>query len=178
MANAFYVDMGYTKDQVAAVTHVYGVIMTLAGGFLGGALSMWFGVMRVLMLGAVLSAASNLLFAWLSGHGHDVTALVFVVSADNLSSGIASAAFIAYLSGLTNVQYSATQYALFSSLMLLLPKFLAGFSGQYVDAFGYGHFFVATSLLGIPVLLLIWLAGRTTALRAAAPPAPALDPAR
>ena len=160
MANPFYVDMGYTKDEVAAVTKVYGVIMTLVGAFIGGVLSMRVGVMRVLMLGAILSAASNLLFAWLSGHGHDVTALVFVVSADNLSSGIASAAFIAYLSSLTNVQYSATQYALFSSLMLLLPKFIAGFSGQYVDAFGYGHFFAATSLLGVPVLVLIWLAGR------------------
>jgi PAT family beta-lactamase induction signal transducer AmpG len=160
MANPFYVDMGYTKDEVAAVTKIYGVIMTLVGAFIGGVLSMRLGVMRVLMLGAVLSAASNLLFAWLSGHGHDVTALVFVVSADNLSSGIASAAFIAYLSSLTNVQYSATQYALFSSLMLMLPKFLAGFSGQYVDAFGYGNFFVATALLGVPVLGLIWLAGR------------------
>ena len=159
--------MGYSKDEVAAVTKVYGVVMTLAGAFVGGALSMRFGVMRVLMLGAVLSAASNVLFAWLAGHGHDVTALVFVVSADNLSSGIASAAFIAYLSSLTNVEYSATQYALFSSLMLLLPKFLAGFSGQYVDAFGYGQFFVGTALLGVPVLLLIWLASR--ALR---PPAP------
>ena len=167
MANPFYVDMGYSKDEVAAVTKVYGVVMTLAGAFIGGALSMRFGVMRVLMLGAVLSAASNVLFAWLAGHGHDVTALVFVVSADNLSSGIASAAFIAYLSSLTNVEYSATQYALFSSLMLLLPKFLAGFSGQYVDAFGYGQFFVGTALLGVPVLLLIWLASR--ALR---PPAP------
>jgi PAT family beta-lactamase induction signal transducer AmpG len=160
MANPFYVDMGYTKDQVAAVTKVYGVVMTLVGAFIGGVLSMRLGVMRVLMLGAILSAATNLLFAWLSGHGHDVTALIFVVSADNLSSGIASAAFIAYLSSLTNVQYSATQYALFSSLMLLLPKFLAGFSGQYVDAFGYDHFFVATALLGVPVLGLIWLAGR------------------
>ena len=160
MANPFYVDMGYTKDEVAAVTKIYGVIMTLVGAFIGGVLSMRFGVMRILMLGAMLSAASNLLFSWLAGHGHDVTALIFVISADNLSSGIASAAFIAYLSSLTNVNYSATQYALFSSMMLLLPKFLAGFSGRYVDAFGYGHFFTATALLGLPVLLLVWLASR------------------
>jgi MFS transporter, PAT family, beta-lactamase induction signal transducer AmpG len=160
MANPFYVDMGYTKDEVAAVTKIYGVIMTLVGAFIGGVLSMRFGVMRILMLGALLSAASNLLFAWLAGHGHDVTALIFVISADNLSSGIASAAFIAYLSSLTNINYSATQYALFSSMMLLLPKFLAGFSGKYVDAFGYGNFFTATALLGLPVLLLVWLASR------------------
>jgi len=172
MANPFYVDMGFTKDEVAAVTKFYGVIMTLVGAFLGGALAMRFGVMRVLMLGAVLSAASNLLFAWLAGHGHDVRALVLVVSADNLSSGIASAAFIAYLSGLTNVHYSATQYALFSSLMLLLPKFIAGFSGQYVDAAGYPQFFVATALLGVPVLLLVWLASRAKLIPPARGPAP------
>ncbi|MCJ0765424.1 AmpG family muropeptide MFS transporter [Variovorax terrae] len=160
MANPFYVDMGYTKTEVATVTKVYGVIMTLAGAFVGGALSMRLGVMRVLMLGAVLSAGSNLLFAWLGTRGHDVGALVFVISADNLSSGIASAAFIAYLSGLTNVNYSATQYALFSSMMLLFPKWLAGFSGKYVDSFGYSHFFTATALLGLPVLLLVWLASR------------------
>ena len=160
MANPFYVDMGFTKDEVAAVTKVYGVIMTLAGAFLGGALAMRWGVMRVLMLGAALSAATNLLFAWLATRGHDVNALVWVVSADNLAGGIASAAFIAYLSGLTNVQYSATQYALFSSMMLLAPKWLAGFSGAFVDAYGYEAFFHTTALMGFPVLLLIFLASR------------------
>ena len=160
MANPFYVDMGYTKDEVAAVTKIYGVVMTLVGAFIGGALAMRFGVMKVLMLGAVLSAASNLLFAWLGSRGHDVTALIFVIAADNLSSGIASAAFIAYLSSLTNINYSATQYALFSSMMLLLPKFLAGYSGQYVDTFGYSYFFTATALLGVPVFFLVWYTSR------------------
>jgi PAT family beta-lactamase induction signal transducer AmpG len=162
MANPFYVDMGYTKDEVAAVTKVFGVIMTLLGAFIGGVLAMRLGVMRVLMLGAVLSAASNLLFAWLGTRGHDLHALVWVISADNLSSGIASAAFIAYLSSLTNIQYSATQYALFSSMMLLAPKWLAGFSGRFVDLYGYEHFFVATACLGLPVLVLIALAKRYT----------------
>ena len=162
MANPFYVDMGFTKDEVAAVSKVFGVVMTLVGAFVGGVLSMRLGVMRVLMLGAVLSAASNLLFAWLGTRGHDLTALVWVVSADNLAGGIASAAFIAYLSSLTNVSYSATQYALFSSLMLLLPKFIAGYSGAFVDAYGYGRFFVGTAALGLPVLLLVALASRAT----------------
>ncbi|MGJ7486303.1 AmpG family muropeptide MFS transporter [Variovorax sp. LT2P21] len=160
MANPFYVDMGFSKEEVAAVSKVFGVVMTLVGAFVGGILSMRFGVMRVLMLGAVLSAASNLLFAWLAAHGHDMTMLVLVVSADNLAGGIASAAFIAYLSSLTNISYSATQYALFSSLMLLLPKFLAGYSGVFVDAYGYVPFFVGTALLGLPVLVLVALAAR------------------
>jgi len=158
MANPFYVDMGYTKAEVATVTKVYGVLMTLLGAFIGGVMALRWGVMRILMLGAVLSALSNVMFAWLSGHGHDVNALIAVVSADNLASGIASAAFIAYLSSLTNVQYSATQYALLSSMMLLLPKFIAGFSGDYVNAHGYADFFHATAWLGLPVLVLVGLA--------------------
>ncbi|HEY9198017.1 MAG TPA: MFS transporter [Gammaproteobacteria bacterium] len=160
MANPFYVDMGYTKQEVANVAKVYGLIMTLIGAALGGLLTARMGVIRTLMLGAVLSAATNLLFVWLAGRGHDVQGLIFAVSADNLSAGIATAAFVAYLSGLTNVAYSATQYALFSSVMLLLPKFLAGFSGAAVDAHGYALFFTATALLGVPVLILVWLAGR------------------
>jgi len=165
MANPFYVDMGFTKDEVAAVSKVFGVIMTLVGAFIGGVIAMRIGVMRTLMMGAILSAASNLLFAWLAGVGHNVNLLILVVSADNLSGGIASAAFVAYLSSLTNIQYSATQYALFSSMMLLLPKFLAGYSGKYVDTFGYAHFFVSTAILGIPVLVLVWLATRNLTTR-------------
>ena len=160
MANPFYVDMGYTKDEVAAVTKVFGVVMTLLGAFVGGVLAMRLGVMRVLMLGAVLSAATNVLFAWLGTRGHDLTGLILVISADNMAGGIASAAFIAYLSSLTNVQYSATQYALFSSMMLLAPKWIAGFSGRFVDANGYTEFFLGTALLGLPVLILVALVSR------------------
>jgi PAT family beta-lactamase induction signal transducer AmpG len=168
MANPFYRDMGFTKDEVAAVSKVYGLLMTLAGVGLGGLMAMKLGVTRVLFLGALLSALTNLLFAWLAGRGHDLDALIWIISADNLSAGIASSAFIAYLSGLTNVSYSATQYALFTSVMLLLPKFLAGFSGWAVDQVGYAAFFTGTALLGLPVLLLVWLAGRVSQ----PPPAP------
>ena len=160
MSNPFYVDMGYTKNEVATVSKVYGVIMTIVGAVIGGVLTAKIGIMRTLFLGAVLSAATNLLFVWLAGRGHDVAGLVFTISADNLSAGIATSAFIAYLSGLTNSAYSATQYALFSSVMLLLPKFIAGFSGNFVDTYGYASFFTATALLGLPVLVLVWLAGQ------------------
>jgi len=169
MAFPFYVDMGYSKDEVAAISKIYGVLMTLAGAFIGGILALRFGVMRILFVGAVLSAASNLLFAWLATRGHDMTGLILVISADNLSAGIASAAFIAYLSSLTNIAYSATQYALFSSVMLLLPKFVAGFSGAFVDAYGYVAFFQSTAWLGVPVLILVWLASRIDTRQSKAP---------
>lgn len=160
MSNPFYVDMGYSKDEVATISKVYGVLMTIVGAGIGGVLIAKSGIIRTLLLGAFLSAATNLLFVWLAGRGHDVGGLIFTISADNLSAGIASSAFVAYLSGLTHTAYSATQYALFSSVMLLLPKFIAGFSGEFVDAYGYEMFFSGTALLGVPVLVLVWRAGR------------------
>jgi len=155
MANPFYVDMGFTKDEIAWVSKVFGVLMTLCGAFLGGALSQRFGVIRVLMWGAMLSCGSNLLFAWLCGQGHHLGALIGVISADNLSGGIAQAAFVAFLSGLTRVQFSASQYAMLSATVFLLPQSLAGFSGVAVEHMGYFWFFIGTALLGLPVLILI-----------------------
>ena len=116
---------------------------------------MRFGTLRILFLGAVLTASTNLLFALLNEVGHNLELLTLIISLDNLSAGIATAAFVTYLSSLTNVAFSATQYALFSSIMLLLPKLLAGFSGRVVEQIGYSHFFIGTSLLGIPVMILI-----------------------
>ncbi|MBL3527487.1 MAG: MFS transporter [gamma proteobacterium endosymbiont of Lamellibrachia anaximandri] len=160
ISNVFYVDMGFSKGEVATITKIYGVIMTLVGAGLGGLLMVRIGVMRTLLLGGLLAAATNLLFAMLAGVGHDVPMLTLVISIDNLSAGVATAAFIAYLSSLTNISYSATQYALFSSVMLLLPKFLGGFSGVMVDGMGYQAFFLLTTLMGVPVLVLILLAMR------------------
>lgn len=160
MANPFYADMGFTKTEVAAVSKVFGVVMTLAGAFLGGIAVMKLGVLRTLLIGAVLSAGTNLLFSALAAVGHSVPFLVVTVSADNLSAGLASAAFVAFLSGLTSSAYSATQYALFSSLMLLLPKFLAGFSGVLAEALGFSGFFILTAAVGVPVALLVWIAER------------------
>lgn len=160
ISSVFYVDMGFSKGEVALVANLLGVVMTLLGAVVGGLLVARLGVMRVLLLGGVLAAATNLLFAWLAGIGHNVAMLTLVIAADNLSAGLASSAFVAYLSGLTNVAYSATQYALFSSVMLLLPKFIGGFSGVMVDNIGYVGFFLITTSMGVPVLLLILLAMR------------------
>ncbi|HIT96598.1 MAG TPA: MFS transporter [Candidatus Aphodousia faecavium] len=159
MANPFYQDLGFSKEEVAAVSKVFGVVMTLLGAFIGGMISTRLGVMKTLFLGGLLSAITNLLFSWLATQGHHLPYLMITVSADNLAAGIASVAFLAYLAGLTNTAYTATQYALFSSVMLLLPKFLAGFSGFVVESIGYSLFFVSTALIGVPVLVLVaWAA--------------------
>lgn len=160
IANVFYQDMGFTKPQIATVVKTFGLFMTIAGGFLGGILAVRFGVMRIMFLGAVLSSLTNLLFMLLAGMGNDVMMLYIVISADNLSAGLASAAFIAFLSSLTNISFTAVQYAIFSSLMTLLPKILGGYSGSMVESIGYEWFFLSTALMGLPVLLLISVAAR------------------
>ena len=162
IANVFYVDMGFTKIQIAYVAKFFGLGMTLLGVFLGGALAPRIGLGRLLLVGAVLVSVTNLLFAWLWGQQPTTVNLALVISADNLSAGLATAAFVAYLSGLTNVKFSATQYALFSSLMVLPPKFLGGFSGWMVDQLDYTLFFLFCSLLGIPVVWLLSVLRRVT----------------
>lgn len=158
ISNLFYQDLGFSKSEIAGAVKTFGLLMTIVGGFVGGLLALRFGVIRILMLGAVLAAATNLLFMLLAGIGYDLFWLYLVISADNLSAGIASAAFVAFLSSLTNVSFTAMQYAIFSSLMTLLPKLLGGYSGSMVDAMGYSKFFLLTAILGLPVLLLIRLA--------------------
>jgi PAT family beta-lactamase induction signal transducer AmpG len=159
MANPFYLDLGYSKSEIASVAKVFGFFMTIAGSALCGILVLRLGILRPLMLGAVMVASTNLLFAMLAGiHDGPAPALMWlalVISADNLSGGIASTAFVAYLSSLTHRSYTATQYALFSSLMTLPGKFISGFSGWVVDTAGYPQFFVIAAALGIPAILLV-----------------------
>jgi len=158
MANPFYLDLGFSKTQIADVSKVFGFFMTICGSFLGGILVVRYGIMKPLLLGAILVAVTNLLFAVLAVSEPNLKLLAMVISADNLSGGIAASAFIAYLSSLTNSAYTATQYALFSSLMTLPAKLAGGFSGIIVDDYGYQHFFIYASLLGLPAIILVtWL---------------------
>jgi len=165
ISNVFYQDMGFTKPEIAAAVKTFGVVVSILGGFLGGILANRFGVMRSLLWGGILSAATNVMFVGLANVGHDLNWLYAVVAADNLAAGLASAAFVAFLSSLTQVSFTAVQYAIFSSLMTLLPKTLGGYSGGMVDAMGYPWFFVLTALMGLPVLVLVWLAGKRLAVR-------------
>lgn len=160
ISNVFYADMGYDKETIASVTKVFGLLMTLAGGLVGGIACLRWGVLRMLFVGGFLTAATNIAFMWLASGEPSIAKLALVIGADNLSAGLASAAFVAWLSALTNIQFTATQYAIFSSLMTLFPKLLSGYSGGMVDAVGYGNFFLGTALLGVPVLILIAWLGR------------------
>lgn len=159
MSNPFYLDIGYSPEDIASVTKIFGLIMILVGAALGGLLVARMGVLKAALLGAVLSPASNLAFVWLALQAHpSLPDLVVTISVENLANGMAMTAFIAYLSSLTNTRYTATQYALFSSLMTLPGKFIGGFSGWVVDHAGYAWFFADTAIAGVPVVvLLIWL---------------------
>jgi PAT family beta-lactamase induction signal transducer AmpG len=160
ISNVFYVDMGFSKYQIATVTKVFGLWMTILGGFVGGFLTIRYGVLKILMLGAVMTVITNLLFIPLANNPGNLSLLYVVIGADNLTAGLAAAAFIAYLSSLTNLSFTAMQYAMFSSMMTLFPKLLGGYSGSIVDSLGYESFFLISSMMGVPVLVLIWAVDR------------------
>jgi PAT family beta-lactamase induction signal transducer AmpG len=173
MANPFYIDMGYTLQQIANVSKIYGFVMSILGALLGGALVFRIGAARLLAPSVFLIAASNLTFGWIAAGGRpDPLMLAAAISVDNLSTGMAGSVFIAFLSGLTNAAYTATQYALFTSLMTLPGKLIASYSGWMVDTLqasyatpsdkfgGYAIFFVYTAMLGLPAFVLALLVQR------------------
>jgi PAT family beta-lactamase induction signal transducer AmpG len=161
MANVFYIEKGFSIAEIATYSKFFGTIATIVGGVIGGLASVHLGVMRSLFIGALISALSNILFAWLALVTADVKILAFVITADNVASGFAGATFIVYLSALTSIKFTATQYALFSSTMLFLPKLIAGYAGGFVNLFGYPTFFIFTAIIGVPVLLLIMWINKT-----------------
>jgi PAT family beta-lactamase induction signal transducer AmpG len=155
MANVFYIDQGFSKEEIASVSKLFGLVMTLLGAGAGGLLIVRFGILPILFIGGISSAATNLMFVALSDMGAHLNMLILTISCDNFSAGLATSAFVAYLSSLTNLKFSATQYALLSSIMLLLPRLIGGYSGVMVESVGYHNFFMLTALLGIPTLVLI-----------------------
>jgi len=156
ISNIFYQDMGFSKPEIATAVKTFGVIVSIVGGFLGGIVATRYGVYRTLMIGAILTAFTNLVFVWLALVGYNLPVMYTAVTIDNLAAGFASAAFVAFLSSLTSVSFTAVQYAIFSSLMTLLPKTIGGYSGTLVDNIGYPSFFIFVTLIGIPVLWLVW----------------------
>jgi len=157
ISTVFYLDIGFSKTEIATIVKTFGLLMTIVGGFLGGMLTVRFGVLRILLAGAILSSATNILFMMLAEAGPDPLLLKVVIGADNLAAGLASAAFVAFLSSLTSISFTAVQYAVFSSIMSLFPKLIGGYSGTIVSNIGYPSFFLSTALMGVPVIYLIWL---------------------
>ncbi len=158
MANPFYLEMGFTNDEIAAVSKVFGLSSTLAGGLLGGLMVMRWGIIKTLLITGILQALSNLVFVAQALAGHDVGMLVATIASENVAGGMATAAFVAYLSSLCNTAYTATQYALLTSFMAFARDVLSATSGALAEAVGWVGFFVATTGLALPgLLLLLWM---------------------
>lgn len=156
ISNVFYQDMQFSKVDIANAVKLVGVVMAIGGGFLGGLLAQKMRIMRAMMVGAILACVTNLLFILLTYHPGSLPYMYLAVILDNLAAGLASAVFIAFLSALTSIRFTAVQYSIFSSLMTLLPKVIGGYSGSIVDSTSYPFFFLFTFALGIPILALIY----------------------
>ena len=157
MAMPFYVDTGFSKEEVAIVTNAFGIAMTMAGVFVGGLLIYRYNLMAVVFLGALLVMLTNVAFAWLDTIGHNVSALTVTITLDNFSQGVASTALIALLSGLTNRSFTATQYAALFLLATFPATIIKGFSGFFVDSFGYFNFFLYAAALGLPAAVISYV---------------------
>lgn len=157
----FYLDQGFSKTEIAAISKVYGIWVGIAGAFLGGIAVVRWGVKYALLVGIVLGAISNLLYLWLIGANGDLTMLTIVISGENLAQGFLGTTAVAYLSALVNQRYTATQYALFSSLVTLPGKVLGFYSGRIVEAMGYAPYFWITTVAIVPAIaLFFWLMPR------------------
>jgi PAT family beta-lactamase induction signal transducer AmpG len=172
MANPFYLDLGFTLKQIAAVAKIYGTALSVVGILVGGLAVARLGRMRSLLLGSALVVISNVAFSVLAARGQpSLVGLAAVISLDNFAQGVHGTALIAFMSSLTSASYTATQYAVLSSLYALPGKLLMGTSGIVVDHIGYPTFFLYTAALSIPALVLLyWLSRRADfqPLRAAA----------
>ena len=165
MAMPLYIDLGYDKSVIGSVKGAFGITVLIFGAFLGGWAATKYGLAKAMIAGAILTIITNLAFAWLATVSSPKSYYLLVtIGADNIAAGFAGSVFIAFMSIMTNRKYSASQYALFSSLFAFYGKSLAGFSGVLADKIGYESFFVVTALFGVPALIFViytWLSGFT-----------------
>jgi PAT family beta-lactamase induction signal transducer AmpG len=154
LANPFYLDLGFTKVQIANIAKLYGFVVSAVGIAAGAWLSVKIGIARCLLIGTFLIASTNLFFALLSMVGAELWLLTVTISFDNFAMGFASTVLITYLASLTSPSYTATQYALFSSLMSFFGKLMAGYSGEVQEWVGWTGFFVYAAATGIPAVIL------------------------
>jgi len=149
-ANPFYADLGFNLSEIATVTKVFGFTITIIGAFIGGLSVARFGISKLLIISSILLTVTNLFFLFLNNAGPSLPALVLTISADNFALGFSGTVFIAFLSSLTSRYFTASQYALFTSVMFLPGITLSGFSGQIIESSGWSTLFIYSALLGIP----------------------------
>jgi PAT family beta-lactamase induction signal transducer AmpG len=154
LANPFYLDIGFSLAEIGTVAKLYGSWISIIGIAGGGWAVIRFGVPKCVVAATVLIASTNLFFAALALTGADIAMLAVTISADNFAMGFAGTVFIAYLSSLTNISFTATQYALFSSVSSFAGKLTAGYSGEVQEAIGWFGFFMYAAALGIPAIIL------------------------
>ncbi len=155
MTTPFYLEMGFSTSEIGAVVKLFGFWATIIGGLLGGVLMLRIGINRSLWIFGVLQALSTAGFAILVVVGHELAWLAAVIAFENLSGGMGTAAYVAFMASLTNKQFTATQYALLSSLMGIPRVMAAAPTGFMVEAMGWGSFFISCALVAIPGLLLL-----------------------
>ena len=157
MANVFYYEMGFSLTEIASVSKIFGMGATILGGIVGGIVVSRWGLYKSLWICGILQGLTTLVFVLQAWSGHNIFMLISCISLDNISGGMSVAAFVAYLSSLCSVAYTATQYALLSSLMSLPRDLVAATSGYMAEAVGWDWFFVLTSLMVVPGLALLWI---------------------
>jgi PAT family beta-lactamase induction signal transducer AmpG len=178
LAGPFYLDSGYTKADIATVSKLYGVWIGIAGAFAGGLAIAAFDLRRLLVVGAIVVAVSNLAFLLMAQNPAQQWAFFAAITADNLSQGFAGTVLVAFMSGLTHRHFTATQYALLVSLANLPGKFVGGLSGFIVEASSYSMFFTLSAVSVVPTLLVLaWLWPRLATPEAAPAPAAAVPAA-
>jgi len=155
MASSFYVEMGYTNKEIAVIIKAYGLLFTLAGTAVGGIMLARLGYFYGLMISGVLQAVSNLFYLFLINANHDLTVLTVVVAIENSTAALSAVMMVAFLSSLCSLQYSATHYALLSSLAMVGRSFLSTPSGMVVNSYGWEAFIIFSALIAIPGLLLL-----------------------
>ena len=158
MANPFYVKIGFSNIEIANASKILGIFATIIGVFVGGVCVKYYGIINSLIISGFLQMLSNLLFYFLSEVGPNFNFLLITVIGENISGGLGSAAFVAYLSTLCNINYTATQYALLSSFMGISRTFIASPSGYFVELFGWSNFFLFSTIFALPGLfILFWM---------------------
>jgi PAT family beta-lactamase induction signal transducer AmpG len=158
LSNPFYIQIGFDKTDIAYYAKVLGLGGTLVGVFFGALMVARMNILVTLLICGVLQALSNLMFVWLAAVGNDTSLLALTIAAENFTGGMGTAAFVAYISGLTSINFTATQFALLTSLASVGRTLFASYSGGIVEAIGWIDFFLLSTAAALPgLLILLWL---------------------